>query len=296
MQTEVVQVVPQGYENLACSYAKPAGWKTADIPPQPFDTDDPYFCLPLVAAVSPDGAGAFTVGARPAYSDGTLSQWLEHLAGRDNIAIDNVRPFEADGLRGLLFDGRQPGDGADFLMRNLYLEDGGVLYAVCAMALEPYFADVEPWLNAMTTSFRPLEITGPTVALEPATDTPYDSPLLQTTIPVPPNWSATEDAAAVTITQQPEQAVVITIDRRPLDPTLLDTIQSARPETRSMRNSEEGVEVLLFAGLDEPFPFRGYFVRPRPESGEMFVIEVNFHDGHMQPAMLAVQNIHRALA
>lgn len=165
MQTEVVQVVPQGYENLACTYAKPAGWKTADIPPQPFDNEDPYFFLPLVAAVSPDGAGAFTIGARPAYPDGTLIEWLQHLAAYDHIAVDNPRPFEADGMRGILFDGRQPGDGADFLMRNLYLEDGGVLYAICAMALEPYFEAIEPWLSAMTTSFRPSQINGPTVAL-----------------------------------------------------------------------------------------------------------------------------------
>ena len=69
-------------------------------------------------------------------------------------------------MRGILFDGRQPGDTADFLMRNLYIEDGGVLYAIAAMALEPYFEAIEPWLTAMTTSFRPGQITGPTVALD----------------------------------------------------------------------------------------------------------------------------------
>jgi hypothetical protein len=276
MDTERIQVIPQGYENLACSYAKPAAWKTADIPPQAFDNEDPYFFLPLVAAVSPDGAGAFTVGARPAYPDGTL--------------------IEADGMRGLLFDGRQPGDTADFLMRNLYIEDGGVLYAVAAMALEPYFEAIEPWLTAMTTSFRPAEINGPTVELDTVPDTAFPSQLLSAALPIPAHWSATEDAATTTITQQPDQAIVIQIDRRPVDQTLLDTLHAAHPGANSMRNTEDGVEVLLLAGLDEPFPFRAYFVRPRPQSSEMFVVEVNFRDGFMQQAIPAARNIHLALA
>jgi hypothetical protein len=236
MDTERIQVIPQGYENLACSYAKPAAWKTADIPPQAFDNEDPYFFLPLVAAVSPDGAGAFTVGARPAYPDGTLIQWLQHLAAHDNIVIEDIRLFEADGMRGLLFDGRQPGDTA------------------------------------------------------------FPSQLLSAALPIPAHWSATEDAATTTITQQPDQAIVIQIDRRPVDQTLLDTLHAAHPGANSMRNTEDGVEVLLLAGLDEPFPFRAYFVRPRPQSSEMFVVEVNFRDGFMQQAIPAARNIHLALA
>jgi hypothetical protein len=34
------------------------------------------------------------------------------------------------------------------------------------MALEPYFEAIEPWLTAMTTSFRPAAINGPTVELD----------------------------------------------------------------------------------------------------------------------------------
>ena len=133
---ETINVVPEGFENLACSYALPAGWNAADLGAQEFNAEDPYFFLPLVAD-SGDGTGAFTVGARPSYPDGTIREWLEHLCGRDQVEISNLREFHSDGLRGYLFDGRQPAEGAGIIMRNLYAEDGGVLYAVCAMSMFP---------------------------------------------------------------------------------------------------------------------------------------------------------------
>ena len=113
---ETIHVVPEGFENLACSYALPAGWNVGDLGTQEFNAEDPYFFLPLAAAVSGDGAGAFTVGARPSYPDGTLREWLEHLCGRDSIEISNLREFYGDGLRGYLFDGRQPAEGADMII------------------------------------------------------------------------------------------------------------------------------------------------------------------------------------
>ena len=136
----------------------PAGWNVADLGTQEFNAEDPYFFMPLAAAVS--GAGAFTVGARPSYPGGTLREWIEHLCGRDSIEISNLREFYGGGLRGYLFDGRQPAEGADMIMRNLY--------AVCAMSMEPYFADIASSLSLMTESFRVPNVSGPTVKLAPA--------------------------------------------------------------------------------------------------------------------------------
>ena len=170
-----ITVIPEGREFLAFSYAKPEGWVTGDIPAEEPNFEDPKYFVPLAAAVSPDGAGAFTVGARMAYSDGTLQDWLSFLCSEDNIEILTSREFSADGMRGIRFDAVQRADGAVLLMRNLYIEDGGRLYAICAMANQANFEPVSEALAEITESFRPVEVKGPTgetdARAEPGLDT-----------------------------------------------------------------------------------------------------------------------------
>jgi len=160
-----ITVIPEGREFLAFSYAKPEGWVTGDIPAEEPNFEDPKYFVPLAAAVSPDGSGAFTVGARMAYSDGTLQDWLGFLCSEDNIEILESREFVADGMRGIRFDARQRADGAVLLMRNLYVEDGGRLYAICAMADQANYGAVADALEEIAESFRPVEVKGP--AAEP---------------------------------------------------------------------------------------------------------------------------------
>ena len=111
------------------------------VVPEGFESLACSYALP--AAVS---------GARPSYPDGTFREWLDHLCGRDSIEISNLREFYGDG--------RQPAEGADRIMRNLY--------AVCAMSMEPYFADIARSLFLMTESFRVPNVSGLTVELVPA--------------------------------------------------------------------------------------------------------------------------------
>jgi len=159
-----VDIVPQGREFLAFSYAQPSDWIAADIPVEEPNFEDPKFFLPVAAAVSPGGSGAFTVGARMSYSDGTLQEWLGFLCREDTIEVSEVRQFSAGAMRGLRFEARQEADGAVMRMSNLYVEDGGRLYAVCAMAAEANFEGIAPTLAAMAESFRPADIQGPTAA------------------------------------------------------------------------------------------------------------------------------------
>ena len=198
----------------------PAGWNVADLGTQEFNAEDPYFFLPLAAAVSGDGAGAFTVGARPSYPDGTFREWLEHLCGRDSIEISNLREFYGDGLRGYLFDGRQPAEGAGMIMRNLY--------AVCAMSMEPCFAVIARSMSLMTESFRVPNASGPTVDLSPAREPPkFESVAIGVTLPVPGRWKAIEEDGVAVITQRIDQGVFLRIDRRPFEATLLDGLHAA---------------------------------------------------------------------
>jgi hypothetical protein len=160
-----IQVTPHGIEHLAFSYALPSDWNIGEVPAEEPNFDDPKYFLPLAAAVSPDGSGAFTAGARPGYADGALSDWLTYLCSQDNIEIEAIRPFSHGEMRGLRFDARQSDGETTMCMCNVYVEDGGRLFAICTMAIEPLFPPIAPILSAIAESFRIDAVNGPTVPL-----------------------------------------------------------------------------------------------------------------------------------
>src|SRR6188474_3360953 len=99
-----VTIIPEGREFLAFSYTKPADWIVADIPSEEPNFEDPKYFAPLAASVSPCGSGAFTVGARMRYSDGTLRDWLAFLCEADKTEIGEIHEFSAGEMRGLRFE------------------------------------------------------------------------------------------------------------------------------------------------------------------------------------------------
>jgi hypothetical protein len=50
-------------------------------------------------------------------------------------------------------------------MRNVYVEDGGRLFAICTMAIEPLYPSIAPVLASIAESFRVDAVSGPTVPL-----------------------------------------------------------------------------------------------------------------------------------
>lgn len=155
-------VSPAGREFLAFSLDIPEGWKIGDVPAEDPNFDDPNYFLPLAAAVSPSGDGAITAGARMAFSDGALLDWLQYLTSEANIEILDIERFTAGEMTGVRFDARQQSGGDALRMRNLYIEDGGRLYAISAMAAEPAFDAIAAELTEVLESFRLAETAGPT--------------------------------------------------------------------------------------------------------------------------------------
>lgn len=167
-ELETIAVTPQGREELAFSYSKPLDWQSIAIPHEEPNFDDPKYFLPVAVATAMYGIGVFSVGVRPAFEDGTVREWLEWICGEDNIMIEDLREVSVGQMRGYIFDARQATGVATMVMRNLYVEDGGRLYAVCAMAAEQIFDSMQFILAEMTESFRLAEAHGPTVKLAPA--------------------------------------------------------------------------------------------------------------------------------
>lgn len=165
-ELETIHVVPQGLENLAFSFAKPKDWQRISLPAEAPNFDDPKYFLPVAVCTAMYGIAVFSVGVRMRYNEGSVREWLEALCAEDKIEIEDLREISVGEMRGFMFDARQMAGASTMMMRNLYVEDAGRLYAICAMAAEPVFQSMQFILAEMTESFRLAEATGPTVKLK----------------------------------------------------------------------------------------------------------------------------------
>jgi hypothetical protein len=160
--------VPARLADLAFHFAKPAGWTLADLPPEVPDFAAPQAFAALAIAMAPFAAIVFSVGARPAYDDGTLSEWLQWLAreqGYDpgEIEVEAGLPHRAVGCWAL-----QVSDGTALRMRLLLLEDGGRLVTVNVLAPEELWGSVHDTLRTMLHSFTLARPQGPRALACPA--------------------------------------------------------------------------------------------------------------------------------
>lgn len=325
-----VTIIPEGREFLAFSYTKPADWLAADIPAEEPNFEDPKYFAPLAAAVSPCGSGAFTVGARMRYSDGTLRDWLDFLCAQDNIQIGEIHEFSAGEMRGLRFEARQVADGAAMRMRNLYVEDGGRIYAVCAMAAEANFLAVATTLAEMAESFRPVEIQGPTVdqdldTLDPEHPTNRNlrdngvglvprvvtmnrdenyavlaAAAVNATFRIPLGWHAIDDGRR-TLLFHTQSDVQINLDRRSADPRIFDEIEasyySSQPDIQSLRLELAGMPSLAFRNFrsGDDIVEQVFLLREMADRNAILCARVTSPDGRMAEALETAEIILSSL-
>ncbi|MBI2689482.1 MAG: hypothetical protein HYX27_24510 [Acidobacteria bacterium] len=275
---ETISVVPAGREYLAFSYEKPADWRAVDLPAEEPNYDDPKYFEPIAAAASEYGVAVFSVGARMRYPDGTLREWLEFLCREDNIEIEEITEFCAGAMRGFRFDARQSDGTTTMIMRNLYVEDGGVLYAVCAMAAEQIYSAMADVLAAMTESFRIAKPDGPTVDLYPVSLASFAS-TLGFALSVPAGWN-TEDAQEAAVLTNPEKGITIRIEHQEASAGMLKTRQSEFPDSECIFIEVAGQPAIGIANVAPGFYL--FSVHPAHDGASVFVAKtttVSFPDG-----------------
>lgn len=167
--TEVAARVP----GLGFRYLRPTDWVQVDLPAEQLDVNNPTAFLPLGISVARYGAVLFTVAARPAFDDGTLSQWLDYIAKANQ---QDPGPIEREVLKGrdaVACWGVQRNDGLVMRARMVFLEDGGHLVALCAMAPDELWASLAATLYAVLHSFELTTPAGTKVPLcPPGTELP----------------------------------------------------------------------------------------------------------------------------
>lgn len=165
-------VAPPQHAGLTCRFLKPADFQIADLPPaEPDFAASPQF-LPLAVALTPIGPMVFTVAARPSFSDGAVSQWLDYICRDENYPHTTITEIRLGPLVGVTCDATQQADSVTMKMRLILIEDDGRLFQLSAMAPEAFWTSALEKMGPMLASFELRETRGTKVALFPDQSAP----------------------------------------------------------------------------------------------------------------------------
>lgn len=160
--------VPARLADLALRFDRPRDWVLPDLPPELPDFTASAEFAPLVVAMAPFATLVFSVGARPAYGDGTLSDWLGWLAREAGYDPGPVELETGLAMPAVACWAMQWSDGTPVRMRLLLAEDGGRLIQVAVMAPQALWSAVHETFRHMLTSFALVRPRGGSTPLAPA--------------------------------------------------------------------------------------------------------------------------------
>ena len=146
-------IVHAGKEMLAFSCRVPDGWHITPLPPDEYDFENPTVFVPLLIAMAPYGAVLFTVAARPKFDDGTVQDWAEYLCAQNNLAVSEMHEARTGRIPCVLCEATAESEMGVMRSRSLFLEDGGRLFNIQALAPRDIWTSVEETLSQMLGSF-----------------------------------------------------------------------------------------------------------------------------------------------
>jgi len=145
----------------------PAGWRQIPVPEENVDFSNPALFMPIGVFMATWGAVVFSASVRPAYDDGTLSDWLMYLCREQEFQIAEFMPLTIGGSHAAACVCTQDSDGGTMKIRVAIFEDGGALYNLLGMAPPAIWDSVGPTFERMIASFRLAELRGSSVPLAP---------------------------------------------------------------------------------------------------------------------------------
>ena len=210
--------VPARIADLEFTYLRPADFRVIDLPAETPNFEDPTAFYPLQVIMAGYGAVLFSVVARPAYEDGTIQDWAEFLAGKENLQVVSMLPGTLAGMPALIVEALNPTDAGTMRMRTALLEDGKRFLNISVMAPDAIWKSVEETLRMTMTSFRLAEPRGTTTpltreeAIRAAKSTPAK---VESRPPVP---KADETPGEVESTPAPAAELALADDTSTFDP------------------------------------------------------------------------------
>lgn len=160
-QVDVMPAIPR----FAYRVQVPADWQRVPIPEENVDFSNPALFMPLGVFMATWGLVVFSAAVRPAYSDGTLVDWLMYLCREQDFQIVEFMPVTLGESHAAACVCTQDSEGGMMKIRMAIFEDGGALYNLLGMAPAAVWDSVAPTFEQMITSFRLAEPQGSSVPL-----------------------------------------------------------------------------------------------------------------------------------
>ena len=159
---------PSRIAQLGFTVGLPADWISHPLPDEQPDFTDPSRLVPLAAVTAPHAAIIWAAAARPAYGDGTLSDWARYLIAQHGLSLRALGEDQLGSLPALVGEAVQDSEVGPLRVRFAFAEDGGRLINLTLTAPEMLADAVVPLWFGSLASFALDEARGSTVPLWPA--------------------------------------------------------------------------------------------------------------------------------
>jgi hypothetical protein len=158
---------PSRIAQLGFTVGLPADWISHALPDEQPDFTDPSRLVPLAAVTAPHAAIIWAVAARPAYGEGTLSDWARYLVHQHGLTLRALGEGQLGGLPALVGEAVQDSEVGPLRVRFAFTEDGGRLINLTLTAPEMLADAVRAvWFGSLS-SFTLDDPRGPAVPLWP---------------------------------------------------------------------------------------------------------------------------------
>jgi hypothetical protein len=146
----------------------PADWVVVPLPAETHDFSDVLHFAPVAVLMAPWGAVVFAVAARPAYADGAVAQWLDHVSRQRGLDPGTIEEQPLGAIAGVGCWAGQIEDGTVMRARLAMFEDGDRIVQISCMAPDALWATMAPTFLHMLATFRLNTARGTTAAIVPA--------------------------------------------------------------------------------------------------------------------------------
>ena len=147
----------------------PDDFQVVPLPEESPDFSDTAQMLPLGVAMAKYAAVVFTVATRPAFSAGTVADWLVHMARtQEGLQLEEIGESRVGDIPCVACFATQQSEAGPMRMRTSLFEDGGMLFNVSVMAPQALWGSVEATFVTMVNSFTLSHREGSRVPLAPA--------------------------------------------------------------------------------------------------------------------------------
>src|SRR5262245_57220983 len=158
---------PSRIADLGFSLALPRDWIQHTLPDENADFDDPTKLVALAVLTAPHAAIVLAVAARPAYADGTLSDWGRYLLENDSASARAMGEGQLGSMPAFIAEATKDSEVGTLVLRTAFVEDGSRLVNVSLTAPELLADAVYPVWQAALESFALSTPRGATVAVYP---------------------------------------------------------------------------------------------------------------------------------